>query len=134
MAKKNKVGRPLKIDEVVLGKLEAAFNIGASDLEACKHAGINPDTLYEYQKRHPEYTERKRMLKSNPILKAKFSVYKGLDDPKLALEYLKLRDEDFSTKFKQEVSSTTPQIIVANQADADILQKIADVKPNENVL
>ena len=57
MAKKNKVGRPLKIDEVVLGKLEAAFNIGASDLEACKHAGINPDTLYEYQKRHPEYTE-----------------------------------------------------------------------------
>ena len=105
MEDKKKVGRPEKITGIVLGKLEDAFSIGASDRQACKHAGINPDTLYNYQKRHPEFVERKEMLKENPILKAKYAVYKGLDDPKIALEYLKLRDDDFSTKLKQEINN-----------------------------
>lgn len=35
---------------------------------------------------------------------------------------------------KQEVTNTTPQIVVANQADADILKRIADVNPNQDVL
>lgn len=35
---------------------------------------------------------------------------------------------------KQEITNTTPQIVVASQSDADILKRIADVKPDENVL
>ena len=35
---------------------------------------------------------------------------------------------------KQIITNTTPQIVVANQADVDILNKIANVKPNKNVL
>ena len=104
MADKKKVGRPSKIDKDVLGKLEQAFSIGASDKQACIYANINPDTLYEYQKKNPEFAERKELLKENPILKAKFAVYKGLDDPKLALDYLKLKDDSFSTKVKQDIT------------------------------
>lgn len=68
---KNKVGRPEKINIEILGKLEHAFKIGANDREACLYAKINPDTLYEYQKRHPEFTEQKEDWKRNPILKLK---------------------------------------------------------------
>lgn len=74
------------------------------------------------------------MLKSTPLLKAKFAVYKGLDDPKIALDYLKLRDDDFSTRVKQEVTNKTPQIVVANQSDADLIKEIQNVKINEDVL
>lgn len=31
---------------------------------------------------------------------------------------------------KQEITNTTPQIVVANQADADILKQVIDAKPN----
>lgn len=127
------VGRPPKIDDVVLGKLESAFLIGASDRQACKHAGINPDTLYEYQKKHPEFTERKEMLKENPILKAKFAVFKGLDDPKLALDYLKLRDDDFVAKTKSEVKNTTPQIVVANETDLKALEELKNADINKRI-
>ena len=113
---KKPVGRPLKIDADTLAKLETAFKIGASDVEACEHAKIHPATLYRYQNENPDFCEQKEAWKRNPILKAKFSVYKGLDDPKLALDYLKLRDDDFSTKVKQEVTNTTPQIVVATDS------------------
>lgn len=130
---KNPVGRPSKITAEVLGKLEQAFSIGASDAEACRHAGINPDTLYEYQKKNPKYTEKKEALKKTPVLKAKHTVFKNLDDPKVAMWYLEKRDKDFSSKIEQKITNTTPQIVVASQSDADVLQRIADVNINKDV-
>ena len=97
-------GRPKKITKEELAKLEQAFKVGASDVQACEYAEIHPATLYRYQKEHPEYCEQKEAWKSRPVLKAKFSVYKGLDDSKLALDYLKAKDKEFSTKVEQNVS------------------------------
>lgn len=134
MATKNRVGRPNKIDDVVLGKLESAFKIGATDREACYYADINPDTLYEYQKKHPDFTEQKEAWKRNPILKAKHTIYNNLGDPNIAKWLLERRDDDYSNKIKQEVTNKTPQIVVATQADADLLKRIADVKPDKDVL
>lgn len=101
---KNKVGRPEKINSDILGKLKQAFMIGANDREACLHAGINPDTLYEYQKRHPKFTEQKEDWKRNPILKARHTIYKNLDDPSVAKWLLERRDKEFSTKVEQTVT------------------------------
>lgn len=98
------MARPRKINKEILGKLEQAFKIGANDREACLHAGINPDTLYEYQKKHPEFTEQKEDWKRNPILKARHTIYKNLDDPSVAKWLLERRDKDFSTKVEQTVS------------------------------
>lgn len=130
----NKGGRPKRINDEVLAKLEAAFKVGATDTEACEYAEINPATLYRYQQENEWFCDKKKGWKSRPTLKAKMTVYKNLDDPKLALDYLKLRDDEFSTKVKQEVTNKTPQIVVATQADADILKKVADVNSDENVL
>ena len=57
-------GRPTVITPEIISKLEEAFSIGASDLEACFVAGIGKTTLYVYQTDHPEFTERKEALKN----------------------------------------------------------------------
>jgi hypothetical protein len=98
------MARPRKINKEILGKLEQAFKIGANDREACLHAGINPDTLYEYQKNHPEFTEQKEDWKRNPILKARHTIYKNIDDPSVAKWLLERRDKDFSIKVDQNVN------------------------------
>lgn len=104
MAAKNKGGRPPKMTPEVIGKLESAFKIGATDREACYYAGINPDTLYEYQKKHPEFTEQKEVWKRNPILKAKKTIYDNLKDPNVAKWLLERRDDEYSNKIKQDIS------------------------------
>ena len=106
-----KIGRPPKIDSIILGKLESAFKIGANDREACFYADINPDTLYEYQKKHPEFTEQKEIWKRNPILKAKHTIYNNLGDPKVAQWLLERKDDEYSNKIQNKITgdvSVTP--------------------------
>ena len=84
-------GRPTKTTKATLGKLRRAFLWGASDKEACLLADIHPDTLYAYQQENPEYYEQKKALKLNPILKARQTVFKSLDNPRTAMWYLERR-------------------------------------------
>lgn len=99
-----KRGRKSKVTKECVAKLEAAFKVGATDIEACQYADIDRSTLFRYEQSNPEFRNKKEEWKSRPTLKAKFSVYKGLDDPKLALDYLKSKDKEFSTKVEQNVS------------------------------
>ena len=105
-------GRRKVIDKIVLGKLREAFLWGCTDREACFYAGINPDTLYEFQKENPKYSEQKEVFKSNPILVARKSVVDALaKDPQLALKYLERKKSDeFSLKQTVEQSITESKI------------------------
>ena len=100
-SERKKVGRPTSVTPETLAKLEQAFSLGCSDLEACIHADIAKSTLYDYQGRHPEFVERKEMLKRKLVLKARTVVANALEkeDENTAKWYLerKARDE-FSTK------------------------------------
>ena len=64
-------GRPTIIDEITLQKLECAYSNDATDEQACFLANISPQTLYNYQKEHPEFIERKQALKSMVTYQAK---------------------------------------------------------------
>ncbi len=89
------LGRPKKITPRVLQKLEDAFQIGATDEEACNSAKIAPQTLYNYQTATPDFVEQKARWKLNPILKAKKTVVDNLErDPHLAMRYLEKRCPD----------------------------------------
>jgi len=70
-------GRPLfdgKSVDVVLAKLEAAFGVGATDKEACIQADISESSLYRYEEKHPEFRERKHLLKTKIDLSARATV------------------------------------------------------------
>lgn len=81
-------GRPTIMTPETLAKLEEVFAVGGTDNEACFYAGIGKTTLYNYQQEHPEFVERKEALKETPILKARRTVVKALDDPNHAFRYL----------------------------------------------
>lgn len=126
--KKN--GRPTIMTEQVIAKIEQGFKIGLNNTECCGYAEISRDALYDYVKKHPEFSDKIEEWKRNPIAKAKYTIYKNLDDPNVAKWLLERKDEEYSNKIKQEVTNKTPQIVVASQADADLLKRISDVTPD----
>ena len=64
-------GQPTKMTPETVKVLEEAFMLGCSDQEACFCAGISKQTLYNYQAKHPEYVDRKEVLKQNPFYLAR---------------------------------------------------------------
>jgi hypothetical protein len=100
----NKRGRKHKIDKAILRKLEEVFALGGSDEEACLYADIGKSTLYDYQTKNLEFSERKNLLKQRPILLARQELIKGLKgNPELALKYLERKKKD-EFGLKHEIS------------------------------
>lgn len=103
---KNKVGRPSKMTDDTLKKLEFAFMQGLSDEEACLYAGISKQTLYNYQKDHPEFIDQKTVFKSNVKMHAKLNLAKEVIEKKnveLSLFVLERTVDEYRPK--QEVSA-----------------------------
>lgn len=102
-------GRKQSVDDSVLQKLQTAFSLGCSDEEASSFAEIAVSTLYNYQKKNPDFLEWKQLLKEKPILKARNTVVKNLDDPKIALEYLKAKKKnEFGQRMEITGTDGTP--------------------------
>ena len=106
--RKSNAGRPTVMTPEVVSKLEQAFALGCTDLEACLFADISKQTLYSYQHSHPEFVDRKERLKETPVLLARMSVLKSIesDEPackKIAFDYLTKRKRD---EFADRVEST----------------------------
>lgn len=57
-----------------LAKLQLAFSYGATDVEACAFAEISETNLYYYQKTHPEFTSKKKQLKSKVMFMSRKNV------------------------------------------------------------
>ncbi len=94
-----KVGRPNIITPEIIAKLEEVFAIGGTDEEACFYADIGKSTLYNYQQEHPEFVERKEALKERPILKARQTIVKSLDEADNAKWYLeRKRKHEFANR------------------------------------
>ena len=93
--KKNNAGRPTIMTDLTLKKLNEAFAFGCTDEEACYYAEISKQTLYNYQKDHPEFVDQKEALKQRPILLARQEVINGIKgNPELALKFLERKKKD----------------------------------------
>lgn len=115
--KKHPGGRPTKMTDIVVGKLETAFAIGANDTQACAFADIGRNAFYEFLKKHPEFQDRKEALKQKPILKALHTIDKNLDDPNTAKWLLEKRCKDFANTLKLDATAniTTQQNITIDR-------------------
>ena len=89
-------GRPTEMTPEKILLLEQAFSLGCSDLEACLHADIGKTTLYNFQQKHPEFAERKAMLKDKLVLKARTVIADALNkkDKETAKWYLEKKKKD----------------------------------------
>jgi hypothetical protein len=79
----------------VVAKLEYAFGIGCTVVDAIVYADIHKDSYYRYLKKHPKLRERFESLQRKPILKARKTIYNNLDNTDTAKWYLerKVRKE-----------------------------------------
>lgn len=123
---KNKVGRPTKMTDDVVNKLEFAFMRGLSDQEACLYAGISKQTLYNYQNDHPEFIDQKASFKSNVKMHAKLNLAKEVIEKKnveLSLFVLERTVDEY--KPKQEVSANVDMAARFSTLSDDELSQIA---------
>ena len=91
--------------DAVVGKLEEGFLRGMNDTECCLYAGISRDTLHEYCKKNPEFSDKKEALKSRPSLKAKMNITDAIEngDIEISKWYLERRNKsEFSLKHELE--------------------------------
>lgn len=110
------VGRPTLMTPETLNKLEQAFSIGASDKEACFIANISHQTLYNYQKDHPEFVERKEALKDMPKYKARKNIVDKINegDVTTSLWYVERKAKDeFSTRTDHNLSGDLTTKIIS---------------------
>ncbi len=119
----NKVGRPTIMTPEIISKLEEVFAIGGSDTEACFYADISPQTLYTYQTNNPGFIERKEALKERPILLARRTIVKSLDDPNYAFRYLsKKRKAEFGDTI--DVTTTGTITVVPDERILELAKKL----------
>lgn len=83
-----------KLTPETIRKLEEAFAIDASVKEACYYADISTDTYYRWIKEFPELSDKLERLREKPILKARQTVVKSLDQPDYAFKYLERKKKD----------------------------------------
>lgn len=88
MAGNNKAGRPTVMTEETVSKLKQAFLMGCDVTEACAYAEISRESYYEYCRKHPDFLTKVEDWQQNPILKAKATIYKSLDEKETAKWYL----------------------------------------------
>ncbi len=133
------MARPKKMTAEMVKKLEDGFLKGLSDREACLFAGISKQTLYNYQDKHPEFLDRKNLLKENLKMHAKINLAEKIENEKdinLSLWYLERKCKDeFSPKQEVEHSGginnpfdgfTTEELRRLLKNDADSTAKTSD--------
>ncbi len=126
--KKSNAGRPTVMTPGVLAKLEYAFSIDATIEEACGVANISEASYYDYAKITPEFRERVKQLRNEPILAARDRVTKGIKETySNAMDYLK-------RKRKAEFGDSSEVTVRVPKPIDDIFQDIGiseDKEPQE---
>mgnify|MGYP001045582770 CR=1 FL=1 len=113
-------GRPTKFTQETIDKLEAAYLMGCTDIEACLYADVSTTALYNYQEKNPEFVERKQRLKSNPVVMAKGVVLNALEANDINTAH-KVIERKEGTKIRQEVTGKDggPVGVIASHMTAE---------------
>lgn len=104
-----KVGRPTKMTEDVLRKIEEVAALDGSVAEMAHYADIHPDTIYAKMAEDKDFSERIASLRERPILKARQTVVKSLDIPQHAQWYLeRKRKKEFTQRTELTAADGAP--------------------------
>jgi len=115
-------GRPAKITDIVLSKLEDWFAMGFTDNEACLYADVAPATLYRYIEANPKFWERKELLKDQPKMVAKANLIKSIHSTNPLYTKQKIDDSKWWLERKSRNEFSLRQEIQA-EVEGDITVK-----------
>ncbi len=127
MGKKHPGGRPKIVDKEVLQKLEEAFLMDCTDLEACFLANISKSTLYNYQEEHPEFLERKEALKQNLFIKARRTFLQQMENSYgNSMDYMSRKKKDEFAQRNELTGKEGKDLIPIAQADKELSEQTLD--------
>lgn len=122
----HRAGRPPKINNDTVKKLEAAFTNDFTLEEAWDYAGISKQTYYNWIKKSPVFVDRMRRAQNYPLTLAKRSMITQIKgdpheplsgDGQLALRFLERRQPDrYRTKIEGD-PLTLPNVTVIVPGD-----------------
>ena len=121
------LGRPTIITKDIVSKLEYTAALDCSISEMCLYADISRDTYYKLIKRNKALSDRFEALRNKPVLKARETFVKALDDPKYAVEYLERKlSAEFAPKQKLEHSGSIANSM-ADVSDPELDRRILEI-------
>lgn len=94
------LGRPTKLDSLIVKKLEEAFAFDSTIGEACFYAGISRQTYYTWMEANPDLLDRFEELRNTPVLAARKKVINAINtDTDTAQWYLeRKRKSEFAAR------------------------------------
>lgn len=127
--KKNLGGRPPKVTQDLVNKLEQAFAIDANVSEACAYAGISRETYYKHIRKNKELADRFEQLKLSLPLKARKNIATAIDkgDIQLSERFIKNKYPVENAEAFRIIDNHTPEEpqdqIGIPKEDQDIVQE-----------
>lgn len=160
MAKK---GRPTEYKTEYNEQVYKLCLLGADDKKIADFFNIQESTLNLWKQKHPDFMEsikRGKEIADYEIANSLYHKAKGYQrkaiqfatfqgqitdreeyiedvppDTTACIFWLKNRQKaQWRDKTEQEVTNTSPQIVVASQNDANLIKELQNVKPDENIL
>jgi hypothetical protein len=96
-------GRPTKLSDEILRKIEEVAALDGTIEEMAYYANIHRATLYRWIEDDDELRDRIQELRERPILLARQTVVKSLSEPDHAFKYLERKKK---SEFAQRVEQT----------------------------
>lgn len=122
--KQNNAGRKWfdgKNEEEIIAKLTEVVALDASIDECCYYADISKDSYYRYLKANPDFARKLERIRERPVLKARQTIVKGLDEADNAKWYL-ARKKKLEFSERQELTGAEGKDIII-QLSKEIAQK-----------
>lgn len=99
-------GRPTAVTPDVIRKIEEVAALDGSVEEMAYYAGVHKQTIYTYFKNNPTFLDHVNDLRQRPILKARQTVVRSLENPDHAFKYLeRKRKQEFSPRIEQDITT-----------------------------
>ncbi len=117
--KQNNAGRKWfdgKNEEEIVAKLQEVVALDASIDECCYYADISKDSYYRYLKANPDFARKLERIRERPVLRARQTIVKGLDEPEHAKWYLS-RKKKLEFSERQELTGAEGRPLISNILD-----------------
>lgn len=114
-------GRGLEITAEQIDRLEFAFSCGCPVTEACLFAKVPRSTFYTYCDRNEGFLDRMNELRETPVLRARLTIKKNIDDPKVAQWLLERKAKK---EFSAQVDINSMNTNINTSVDVEKLKDI----------
>ena len=114
-------GRGVEITQEQIERLEYAFSCGCPVTEACLFAKVPRSSFYYYCDKNKGFLDRMNELRDTPVLRARLTIKKNIDDPKVAQWLLERKAKK---EFSAQVDINSMNTNINTSVDVEKLKDI----------